>query len=156
MLADPVQLQQVVLNLSINARDAMAGSGNIEMSLGRRRITNGHCASCHHAFDGDFVVLGVADDGPGIPETTQGRIFEPFFSTKASGRGTGMGLAMVHGIVHRHQGHILVHTAPDAGCAFEILLPLEQAEQKSGSRIRVGRYRQLRSQPPDRSTGGGR
>ena len=130
VLADPVQLQQVVLNLSINARDAMAGSGNIEMSLRRRRIRDGHCASCHHTFDGDFVVLGVADDGPGIPETTQGRIFEPFFSTKASGRGTGMGLAMVHGIVHRHQGHILVHTAPDAGCAFEILLPLDQAEQK--------------------------
>ncbi|MBK6657537.1 MAG: PAS domain-containing protein [Proteobacteria bacterium] len=131
VMADPVQLQQVVLNLSINARDAMAGSGSIEMSLGRRHITNGHCASCHHAFDGEFVVLGVADDGPGIPETTQARIFEPFFSTKASGRGTGMGLAMVHGIVHRHQGHILVETAPDAGCKFEILLPLEQPQLKS-------------------------
>jgi len=130
VLADPVQLQQVVLNLSINARDAMAGTGNIELSLRRRAVEHGHCASCHHEFDGDFVVLGVCDDGPGIPESTQARIFEPFFSTKASGRGTGMGLAMVHGIVHRHQGHILLNTSPDAGCAFEILLPLERSARE--------------------------
>jgi CheY-like chemotaxis protein len=115
----------VVLNLCINARDAMAGSGNIQLSLERRHVSHGHCASCHHEFDGSFLVLRVSDDGPGIPESTQARIFEPFFSTKASGRGTGMGLAMVHGIVHRHQGHVLLDTAPDAGCTFAILVPLE-------------------------------
>jgi PAS domain S-box-containing protein len=130
VMADPVQLQQVVLNLSINARDAMAGTGNIELSLRRLKLNHGHCASCHHQIHGDFVVLAVSDDGPGIPEATQSRIFEPFFSTKASGRGTGMGLAMVHGIVHRHQGHILLQTSPDAGCAFEILLPLEQSAEQ--------------------------
>ena len=133
VLADPVQLQQVILNLSINARDAMAGTGNIDLSLRQCHIRRGHCASCHHEFDGEFVVLGVTDDGPGIPESTQSRIFEPFFSTKVSGRGTGMGLAMVHGIVHRHDGHILLDTSPDAGCTFEILLPLEQATSQSKS-----------------------
>ena len=133
VLADPVQLQLVILNLSINARDAMAGTGNIDLSLRQCHIRRGHCASCHHEFDGEFVVLGVTDDGPGIPESTQSRIFEPFFSTKVSGRGTGMGLAMVHGIVHRHDGHILLDTRPDAGCTFEILLPLEQATSQSKS-----------------------
>ena len=124
VLIDPVQLQQVVLNLTINARDALAGNGHIELSLHRRQVEHGDCASCHHQFSGEFIVLGVADDGPGIAEATAARIFEPFFSTKAPGHGTGMGLAMVHGIVHRHQGHLLLRTAPNAGCAFEILLPL--------------------------------
>ncbi|MGE3845850.1 MAG: ATP-binding protein [Gammaproteobacteria bacterium] len=143
VLADPVQLQQVVLNLCINARDAMAGSGNIQLSLERRHVSRGHCASCHHEFDGSFLVLSVSDDGPGIPESTQARIFEPFFSTKASGRGTGMGLAMVHGIVHRHQGHILLDTAPDAGCTFAILVPIEPAQilgRPAGETIDIASY----------------
>ncbi len=124
VLLDAVQVQQVLMNLCINARDATAGSGVIELTLAQRQLYRGHCASCHREFSGRFIVVGVGDDGPGMSEALQARIFEPFFTTKGTGRGTGMGLAMVHGIVHRHQGHIVLHSAPDAGCRFEVLLPL--------------------------------
>ena len=73
------------------------------------------CASCRERFDGEFVELAVADDGPGIPPEVLERMFEPFFTTKEVGKGSGMGLATVHGIVHEHGGHIVVETAPGAG-----------------------------------------
>ena len=125
VVVDAVQLQQVILNLCINARDATAGTGSIELTLTQRPVVDGFCASCHREFSGEYIVIGVCDDGPGLPEAIQIRMFEPFFSTKASGHGTGMGLAMVHGIVHRHEGHVLLSTAPDQGCQFEILLPAQ-------------------------------
>ena len=143
VLVDSVQLQQVLMNLCINARDATAGSGTIELTLAQRQVSDGHCASCHREFNGRFVVVGIADDGPGISEATQARIFEPFFTTKGAGRGTGMGLAMVHGIVHRHQGHILLRTASAAGCHFEILLPLPDTlpdKFDSGASIDIASY----------------
>ncbi|MFO1364197.1 MAG: PAS domain S-box protein [Burkholderiales bacterium] len=119
---DRVQAEQVLLNLCINARDALAGQGKVRIGVRRARHA-AVCASCRSAFDGEFVELAVSDDGPGIAPGLMERIFDPFFSTKEVGKGSGMGLAMVHGIVHDHGGHVVVETQPDAGTTFRVLFP---------------------------------
>ncbi|MCU0919862.1 MAG: PAS domain S-box protein, partial [Burkholderiaceae bacterium] len=121
--ADAVQLEQVLFNLCINARDAINGTGLIRVRLGQRG-GGWRCASCRTHIDaGRWLELSVADDGSGISPDVVERIFEPFTSTKEAGRGSGMGLAMVHGIVHDHGGHVIVETAPGAGSVFRVLLP---------------------------------
>jgi CheY-like chemotaxis protein len=85
------------------------------------------CASCRKRVRGQFVELAVADSGPGIAPEVLERMFEPFFTTKDVGRGSGMGLATVHGIVHDHDGHILVESALGAGARFRVLLPMLDA-----------------------------
>ncbi|MBX3603464.1 MAG: PAS domain S-box protein [Rubrivivax sp.] len=121
--ADPVQLEQLLFNLCINARDAISGPGTIRVRL--REVGGGHaCASCRAPVGGGrWVELSVADSGCGIAPEVLERMFEPFYSTKEVGRGSGMGLAMVHGIVHDHGGHVDVRTAPGAGTEFRVLLP---------------------------------
>jgi CheY-like chemotaxis protein len=89
------------------------------------------CASCRQRIAGEFVELAVADAGPGIPPDVLKRIFEPFYSTKAVGKGSGMGLAVVHGIVHEHDGHIIVDTVTGRGTTFRILLPPAPAQASS-------------------------
>jgi CheY-like chemotaxis protein len=113
----------VLLNLCINARDALAGQGKVRIGVRRARHA-AVCASCRSAIDGEFVELAVSDDGPGIAPELMERIFEPFFSTKEVGKGSGMGLAMVHGIVHDHGGHLVVDTRPGAGATFRVLFPV--------------------------------
>ncbi|HET7342434.1 MAG TPA: PAS domain S-box protein [Methylomirabilota bacterium] len=105
--ADPAQLEQVVLNLVVNARDAMTGGGRITVELDEA---------------GGAVVLSVTDTGPGIPAAVQARIFEPFFTTKEPGKGTGLGLAMVYGIVRQHDGTITVDSQPGR-TTFRVTLP---------------------------------
>jgi PAS domain S-box-containing protein len=125
VMLDPVQLDQVLLNLAINARDAMAGVGRIAINVAATRLREkAVCASCRKRFRGEFAELSVTDSGPGIAPEVLERVFEPFFTTKDVGRGSGMGLATVHGIVHEHQGHVIVETAPGAGSRFRILLPM--------------------------------
>ncbi|HMA88770.1 MAG TPA: PAS domain S-box protein [Burkholderiales bacterium] len=129
VMIDPVQVEQILLNLCINARDAMDGAGKI--TVGVRLAAQGatpRCASCHKPADGRYVELAVADSGPGIAPAVLERMFEPFFSTKEVGRGSGMGLAMVHGIVHEHGGHVVVETAPGKGAIFRVLLPALDGE----------------------------
>jgi len=121
---DRVQGEQVLLNLCINARDALGGNGKVLVRVGRAADHAKVCTSCRARFDGDFVELAVADDGPGIPPEVMERMFEPFFSTKEVGKGSGMGLATVHGIVHEHGGHIVVESAPGRGATFRVLLPV--------------------------------
>jgi signal transduction histidine kinase len=123
VLADPVQLEQVLFNLCINARDAIQGAGYIRVRLGRHQGP-WQCASCRAAGErASWVELSVADSGTGIAAEVLERIFEPFVSTKEVGRGSGMGLAMVHGIVHDHGGHVLVETDPGTGTVFRVVLP---------------------------------
>jgi PAS domain S-box-containing protein len=129
--ADAVQIEQVLFNLCINARDAVgAASGRIEVRLGVVDVPAGgaggvgmHCASCRARVErGRWVQLSVADSGSGIAADVLERMFDPFYTTKPVGRGSGMGLAMVHGIVHDHGGHLRVDTAPGAGSTFRVLL----------------------------------
>jgi PAS domain S-box-containing protein len=119
---DPVQAEQVLLNLCINARDALQGEGRVQVAV-RRASHAAVCASCRAAIEGEFVELAVSDDGPGIAPGVMERMFEPFFSTKEVGKGSGMGLAMVHGIAHDHGGHVLVETRAGRGTTFRVLFP---------------------------------
>ena len=126
-LVDPVQAQQVLLNLCINARDAMQGRGRIDLSVRSFEADPPSplaCASCRSLVTGRFAELAVRDCGPGVASDVVERIFEPFFSTKAPGKGSGMGLAMVHGIVHDHGGHVLLESSLGSGSVFRVLLPL--------------------------------
>jgi PAS domain S-box-containing protein len=120
VMMDPVQIEQVLLNLCINARDAMCGVGEIKVAVTLIDSGKATCASCRQQVAGRFVELAVYDSGPGIPADVMDRMFEPFFTTKEVGRGSGMGLAMVHGIVHDHGGHIVVDTSPETGTVFRL------------------------------------
>jgi PAS domain S-box-containing protein len=120
---DPVQIEQVVLNLCINARDAMGGTGAIRVGLKPAARVRAVCASCRQKVDGRFVELFVRDTGPGIAPQVMDRMFEPFFSTKEVGRGSGMGLSLAHGVVHEHGGHVLVDSIPNERTKFSVLLP---------------------------------
>jgi PAS domain S-box-containing protein len=135
VMLDPVQLDQVLLNLSINARDAMAGSGRVAIAVHPQTLQAAVCSSCRKRFAGDFVELAVADSGPGIPPAVLERMFEPFFTTKEVGRGAGMGLATVHGIVHEHGGHVVVETAPGAGTRFRLLWPMASGKALPSTRV---------------------
>ena len=126
---DRVQGEQVLLNLCINARDALQGHGKVRVRVGRAADHAAVCASCRARVDGEFVELAVADDGPGIPPEVMERMFEPFFSTKEVGKGSGMGLATVHGIVHEHGGHVVVESAPGRGATFRVLFPVLRVEE---------------------------
>jgi PAS domain S-box-containing protein len=120
--ADPVQIEQVIVNLAVNARDAMPGGGKILLETAVRRIDAGSARPGGLAA-GDFVTLRVTDTGSGMDEATQERIFEPFFTTKEKGKGTGLGLSTAYGIVKQSGGDIRVRSARQAGSTFEILLP---------------------------------
>ncbi|HEU5296548.1 MAG TPA: PAS domain S-box protein [Burkholderiaceae bacterium] len=124
VLADTVQFEQVLFNLCINARDAMHGSGTIRVALRQTGSLKHRCASCGATVGaGPWVALEITDSGPGIAPEVLERMFEPFFTTKEVGRGSGMGLAMVHGIVHNHGGHVLVDARPGDGARFRVLWP---------------------------------
>jgi PAS domain S-box-containing protein len=119
--ADPVQVEQVLMNLCINARDAMDGAGTVAVSVRAAEYGRATCASCRQRVSGRFVELAVRDTGVGIEPRVLDRMFDPFYSTKQVGKGSGMGLAMVHGIVHQHGGHVLVESEPGKGAEFRVL-----------------------------------
>jgi PAS domain S-box-containing protein len=146
VLLDPVQAEQVLLNLCINARDAMGGRGLVRVAVRRASLHDAACASCRARVSGEFVELSVRDAGPGVPATVLERMFEPFFTTKEAGKGSGMGLATVHGIVHEHRGHVLVQTAPGRGAAFRVLFPVhDDADRAAGTEGRAPSVRLARA-----------
>jgi PAS domain S-box-containing protein len=120
--ADPTQFQQVLLNLVINARDALRDNGRITVSTSNREIKPGR-ERVTDIPPGEYVCLTVKDNGTGMDAETQRHLFEPFFTTKPEGKGTGLGLALVYGIIQESNGYITCHSALLAGTTFEILLP---------------------------------
>lgn len=120
---DPGQLQQMVMNLAINARDAMPNGG--ELTICTERVTVGEDSgqTSPDTPPGDYIRIEVTDTGSGIPSEIQSRIYEPFFTTKEKDQGTGMGLAMVYGIVKNHSGSIQVESEVGRGTSFTIHLP---------------------------------
>jgi PAS domain S-box-containing protein len=131
VIADPTQIHQVVMNLSTNAAHAMGKkSGTLEVSLVNTEIDSQTAAENPNLNQGPYLRLTVKDNGPGIDQALLPRIFEPFFTTKGPGEGTGMGLAVAHGIVKRHKGIIKVESEPDVGTAFHIFLPIAQGISK--------------------------
>ena len=124
VLADGAQLHQIVMNLVINAAQAMHGRGTVRLTVARREGPQPHDASAR-----PWVCLSVSDDGPGIPADVLPRIFEPFYTTKGVGEGTGLGLSVVHGIVDAHGGLVQVDSTPDVGTRFDVLLPAAPPEE---------------------------
>jgi PAS domain S-box-containing protein len=127
---DPSQLNQVLMNLCLNARDALPAGGRIVLAAENVQITGEYCRLHLEARQGDFVRLRVRDTGSGIPPEVMPRIFEPFFTTKGPGKGTGLGLAMVFGIVKQHRGWIDCSSEMGHGTCFDIYIP--RAEQTPG------------------------
>lgn len=133
VMASPVQVHQMIMNLCINARDAMHGKGQVNIHLQEKKNEEFVCHSCLQAVKGDFAAVTIEDDGNGIPPEIAERVFQPFFTTKEVGRGTGMGLSMVHGIIHEHSGHIQLHSEPNKGTRFTLYFP--QAASDSDEKI---------------------
>ncbi|HKG95803.1 MAG TPA: ATP-binding protein [Gemmatimonadaceae bacterium] len=121
--ADPDQLGRVILNLVVNARDAMPGGGTVTVVTDAVRIGSAGLPQCPELAPAAYALLAVRDTGIGMDETTKARIFEPFFTTKAPGAGTGLGLAIVAEIVRDSGGTIRVESAPGAGSSFVIYWP---------------------------------
>jgi PAS domain S-box-containing protein len=152
VVMDPVQLEQVLLNLAINARDAMSGQGRLQVALRIAELQTHVCASCRKPIPpGQHVELCVSDTGGGIAPQVAERMFEPFFSTKELGKGSGMGLSVVHGIVHEHGGHVVVASAPGQGAQFRLLFAPAPGEH--GAVTKPARAR-ARGRRPRRGLGG--
>jgi nitrogen-specific signal transduction histidine kinase/CheY-like chemotaxis protein len=120
---DPGQLEQLLINLAVNARDAMPEGGVLGLACSRVTVGPDHAAQAEGVRPGEHVLIAVSDTGGGMDQETRERAFEPIFTTKETGRGTGLGLSTCHGIVLQNHGHILCDSAPGEGTTFRIFLP---------------------------------
>ena len=137
--ADPGQIEQVFLNLCVNARDAMNNKGKITVTTSEIFIDNEFTRNHSWAKTGNYIKITVSDTGPGIKEEHLKSLFEPFFTTKEVGKGTGLGLSIVYGIIQKHEGLINVTSVFGEGATFEVFIPARQifAELKSRTNFEV-------------------
>ena len=126
---DATQIEQVVLNLSVNARDAMPSGGTLTISTKSVTLEDEQIGSRSESLSGDYVCLSVSDTGEGIDPETMQRIYEPFFTTKEPGVGTGLGLAVVFGVVDQHDGVVRATSEPGRGTTFDVYLPVASVEE---------------------------
>jgi CheY-like chemotaxis protein len=121
--ADPVQMEQVIINIAINARDAMPEGGQLVLKTVNRYFNEDYCLSHLGTTPGDYIELLISDTGHGLDMDVIDHIFEPFFTTKGPGKGTGLGLSMAYGIIKNHNGHIKCSSQKGIGTTFTIHLP---------------------------------
>lgn len=144
--ADKGQLENALLNLVLNARDAMNGVGQISVSA-KNSIVDAKDSDQGEAQLGEYVEIMVSDNGPGIAKEIIDSVFDPFFSTKPLGEGTGLGLSMVYGFVKQSQGHVVIDSEPNKGATVRVFLPRSRSQQEKVAPSK---------KPDTESTGSGR
>jgi PAS domain S-box-containing protein len=129
--ADPGQIEQILMNLAVNAKDSMPEGGKLVIETENTLLDEKYCETHLGAKRGEYVLLTISDTGQGMNKETLEHIFEPFYTTKGVGEGTGLGLAMVYGLVKSHHGYITCYSEPGEGTAFKIYLPVIEQERES-------------------------
>jgi CheY-like chemotaxis protein len=129
------------MNLCINAKDAMDGIGTLNIHLGSTYLENATCFCCGESMIGQFVQIKISDSGIGISDEMLPHIFDPYFTTKEIGRGTGVGLSMVDNLMHEHGGHLQVNSKPRQGTTFKLLFPPTKQITAEAATIHLGKSR---------------
>ncbi len=140
VVGDPNQLYQVLMNLAVNASDAMSDKGELIFQTSNETVSPAEASHIPGLVAGDYVVVRVTDTGDGMPQDVQSQIFEPFFTTKELGQGSGMGLAMVYGIVKNHHGYIGVTSTMSVGTTMCVYLPSVLCEEPKGQSLPVAKF----------------